>query len=223
MKRPEPFVSVVAIMQDEAHYVDRWLNGLAWVGEFSPCFDELVVLDGGSSDETVERLRAKGVTTEFREFEDDFAAQRNAVEDLATHDWVFHLDADEVPSLGLLHGLSDIVANLEEAGMNSLGLPRLNFIDQKLQAGPGHLGLDYQYRLKRRRLLWVGRVHEEVHGRVSKCTRACARRCGTTSARCCGCAEARLVEGHFIIHDKRSDRHRERNALFDEIAGGVAR
>lgn len=59
-------------------------------------FDDLVVLDSGSTDRTVERARAAGAQVYTHAFE-NFAAQRNhAHETIAfRHPWVFHLDADE--------------------------------------------------------------------------------------------------------------------------------
>lgn len=59
--------------------------------------DDIVVLDSGSTDRTVELARAAGarvITHPFR----DFASQRNHAHAAAAfrHDWVFHLDADEV-------------------------------------------------------------------------------------------------------------------------------
>ena len=197
-----PHVTVVAIMQNEAHYVDRWLSALSLRNGVSPCFDEVIVLDGGSTDDTIARLRANQIRVQERTFDHDFAAQRNAVETFAHSDWVFHVDADEIPSLGLMDGLREIVAGHGEAGYDCVGVPRLNFIGGVLQAGVGHEGLDYQYRLKRKGLPWVGRVHEEVPGRRS--------------------VELKLVQGHFLIHDKLRARHEERNRLWGDIEAGRA-
>ncbi len=197
---PLPQITVVAIMQDEAHYVDRWLGALGLRNGRSPHFDEVIVLDGGSTDDTVVRLRSNQIRVQDRLFENDFAAQRNAVETFAHSDWVFHMDADEIPSLGLLSGLRSLVNGHDEAGFDCVGIPRLNFIGGVLQPGPGHRGLDFQYRLKRKGLPWVGRVHEEVHGRTS--------------------VELQLVQGHFLIHDKAQERHAARNELYDAIAAG---
>jgi len=58
--------------------------------------DDVVVLDSGSTDRTVELARAAGARVEVNPFV-DFAAQRNhAHRSIAfRHPWVFHLDADE--------------------------------------------------------------------------------------------------------------------------------
>ena len=58
--------------------------------------DDLVVLDSGSRDRTVELARAAGARVFERPF-DNFAAQRNHAQRTIPfrHPWVFHLDADE--------------------------------------------------------------------------------------------------------------------------------
>ena len=58
--------------------------------------DDLVVLDSGSTDRTVEIARAAGARVFTRQF-DNFAGQRNYAQRTIPfrHPWVFHLDADE--------------------------------------------------------------------------------------------------------------------------------
>ncbi len=58
--------------------------------------DDVVVLDSGSTDRTVELARAAGARVFTRPF-DDFAGQRNFAQGEIPfrHPWVFHLDADE--------------------------------------------------------------------------------------------------------------------------------
>lgn len=66
--------------------------------------NDIVVLDSGSTDRTVEIARAAEARVFFRRF-DNFAAQRNYAqrEIPFRNDWVFHLDADEqfTPELDL--------------------------------------------------------------------------------------------------------------------------
>ncbi len=65
--------------------------------------DDIVVLDSGSTDRTVEIARTAGARVLTRPF-DNFASQRNHAqrEIPFRHPWVFHLDADEhmTPELG---------------------------------------------------------------------------------------------------------------------------
>jgi glycosyltransferase involved in cell wall biosynthesis len=186
-------VGLLAIMLDEEQYVDRWARA---VSRIPVPFDRVVVVEGGSSDGTAERLRASDVPFIVEPFSGHFADQRNrGVEHLGT-DWVLELDADEIPSTPLLAGLRDFIRDAEAAEMDCIGIPRLNFIDGALVAGPGHKNLDYQYRLHNRRCHWRGAVHEELTGYRHR------YELGS------------LADGHFIIHDKTSKRHEARNAMY---------
>ena len=57
--------------------------------------DELVVIDTGSTDRTVEIAREAGARVETFAWVDDFAAARNAAFDACTSDWIIWLDADD--------------------------------------------------------------------------------------------------------------------------------
>jgi glycosyltransferase involved in cell wall biosynthesis len=56
--------------------------------------DEVVVLDSGSTDCTVDIARGLGARVETMEFK-GFVEQKNVAMDLCTGDWLFNLDADE--------------------------------------------------------------------------------------------------------------------------------
>jgi len=58
--------------------------------------DDIVVLDSGSTDRTIELARAAGARVFHRNF-DNFAGQRNYAQRSIPfrHPWIFHLDADE--------------------------------------------------------------------------------------------------------------------------------
>ena len=57
--------------------------------------DEIVVLDTGSTDDTLVIAAQGGVNIHRRAWDDDFAAARNACLDKATGDWILWLDAGE--------------------------------------------------------------------------------------------------------------------------------
>ncbi len=57
--------------------------------------DEFVICDTGSSDETVTTARAAGAVVHEIEWDDDFAAARNACWEKTSGDWVLWLDAGE--------------------------------------------------------------------------------------------------------------------------------
>jgi glycosyltransferase involved in cell wall biosynthesis len=61
-----------------------------------PIVDEIVVLDTGSTDDTVEVARSLGARTFRHDWSDDFSAARNESLRHATGDWILMLDADEI-------------------------------------------------------------------------------------------------------------------------------
>lgn len=95
MADPLPF-SVVVLTLNEA------LRLPACLASAAGCND-LVVIDSGSTDGTVDVARAAGARVLVNPFT-DFAAQRNFAHDAAgfRHPWVFHLDADELMTPELL-------------------------------------------------------------------------------------------------------------------------
>lgn len=81
-------VSVFLITKDEADRLPATLAALAWA-------DEIVVVDSGSTDKTVEIARNAGATVEHRDWT-GYGPQKVHAEALCTHDWVLNVDADEV-------------------------------------------------------------------------------------------------------------------------------
>jgi glycosyltransferase involved in cell wall biosynthesis len=191
-------LALLAIMLDESDYVERWAKTVEQAHQLGVAFDQVIVIDGGSTDDTVEKLRQRGITVIVRAFDGHFAEQRNFGISLCNTDWIFELDADEYPSKPLLTGLKTIVADLSRDHVQCAGIPRINLLDGRAVEGPGHNGMDYQYRLHRRECLWTGRVHEEISGYTNR-------------------VELSLSNGHFILHDKTSVRHEVRNAYYRSL------
>lgn len=88
-------LSACWITKNEAENLARSIESLR------DAVDELIVVDTGSTDSTVEVAKSFGARTEHFEWIADFSAARNYALSLATGDLVFFLDADEwfVPAL----------------------------------------------------------------------------------------------------------------------------
>lgn len=86
-------LTVTIVAQDEADRIGRAVESVRWS-------DEVLVVDGGSSDDTVAVARAAGARVVENPWE-GYAAQKNHAVTLASHDWIFGLDADETVSTEL--------------------------------------------------------------------------------------------------------------------------
>ncbi len=83
-------VCAALIVRDEAHHLEQLLPRLAWA-------DQVVIVDGGSTDATVAIARRHGARVIEHPF-DDFASQRNRARLAADCQWILSIDADERPT-----------------------------------------------------------------------------------------------------------------------------
>lgn len=84
-----PKLSLCMIVRNEAAGVDRCLASVKGL------VDEIIVVDTGSDDGTVEVCRGHGAVVHHFPWRDDFSAARNVGLEKATGDWVLVLDADD--------------------------------------------------------------------------------------------------------------------------------
>jgi glycosyltransferase involved in cell wall biosynthesis len=82
-----PALSVTIIAFNEEARLAGALRSVAWA-------DEIVVVDSGSTDGTVEIARQLATRVEVREWP-GYAAQKNYAASIARHDWILSVDADE--------------------------------------------------------------------------------------------------------------------------------
>jgi glycosyltransferase involved in cell wall biosynthesis len=84
-------ISAVIITYNESRNIARCIESLANVA------DEVLVMDSGSTDDTVALSKMCGAVVHTHPF-DNFAAQKNRAAALATYDLILSLDADEALS-----------------------------------------------------------------------------------------------------------------------------
>lgn len=154
-----PTITVAMIVRDEERNLAELLPLLAWS-------DEVVVVDGGSGDGTVEVARDGGCRVVQRRL-DNFAAQRNHALRLARSEWVLSLDADERPTDRLVAEIRQRIAGCPQAAFR---IPIRSSIFGRPVRFSGTQD-DRPIRLFRRGAgRWVGDVHEvlQVRGRVGR-------------------------------------------------------
>lgn len=142
------------IVQDEEAYLADCLASLRGVA------DEIVVLDGGSTDRTVAIAESHGARVQHRPF-DDFGRQKQAALDLAMGDWVLSIDADERLSPALGREIAAIVT--DPGSLDSYLIRReLVYLGRRLRFGGTQD--DWVLRLSRRASARFN--HATVHERM---------------------------------------------------------
>ncbi|MDQ7054373.1 MAG: glycosyltransferase family 2 protein [candidate division KSB1 bacterium] len=153
-------LSVTLIVQNEANNIRECLQSVAWA-------DEIVVVDGGSTDNTV-ALAQEFTDRVLHHPWPGYAAQKQFALEQATCPWVLSIDADERVTPELRDEILGILSQ-EDIPFAGFRIPRLStFLGKFMYHGGWYPG--YQLRLFRRDRVRVteARVHEgfEVDGAV---------------------------------------------------------
>jgi O-antigen biosynthesis protein len=147
-----PRVSVCLIAKNEEQFLLQCLRSVRALAS------QIVVVDTGSTDRTIELARECGAEVHSFSWCDDFSAARNAALEHATGDWVLIIDADEE----LMPEQAEIISS-EMRAAAVMGY-RLPIIDR----GHEQEGCSYVPRLFRNApgLFFVGRIHEQVFSSI---------------------------------------------------------
>jgi glycosyltransferase involved in cell wall biosynthesis len=161
-------ISVIVIAKDEEEVIGRCLESVGWA-------DEIIVLDTGSTDKTVETAQKLGAKV-FKYpdgDETDYSAWRNYGLRQAQGEWVLYLDADERVTPLLKKEIESIINRrpLANSEFAAYAIPRRNI---RLGREMKHGGWwpDYVLRLIRKGRLqrWEGQLHEQpiIKGEVGR-------------------------------------------------------
>jgi glycosyltransferase involved in cell wall biosynthesis len=112
-----PLLSVAIVTFNEEENLARTLASVAWA-------DQIIVIDSGSSDRTVEIARSFNTTVLERPWP-GFAAQKNFAISQCTGDWILTLDADEELSPELQQQIRQTISSQPAA--HAFYLKRRNF------------------------------------------------------------------------------------------------
>jgi len=158
-----PALSVTIITFNEVARLEDAVRSVAWA-------DEILVLDSGSTDGTIDLARRLATRVEVTDWP-GYAAQKNRAAALARHDWILSIDADERVGPELAAAL-EIWKKSDPSAAGYRCARVSKYLGRWIRTTDWYP--DWQLRLyDRRRARWVERrVHESVHadGSVDRLT-----------------------------------------------------
>lgn len=182
--------------------------------------DEVVILDDFSYQTHLDMLQpyidCKFVDKfEQRRLDKDFASQKNYLNSMCTKDWIFQLDADEIPAEGLIMNLKALINANPTVEM--FWLPRINTVEGITEEhckmygyqidDKGRINFpDPQARLYKNsdKIKWVKPVHEILTG--AKVTTALP-----------------FEDDFCLIHKKNIDKQIQQNKFYNEEISGYGK
>jgi glycosyltransferase involved in cell wall biosynthesis len=145
-------ISLAIIARDNEHILPRLLESVKGV------FDEIIVVDTGSTDKTKEVAESYGAKVFDFEWVDDFSAARNFAYSKCTGDWVMWLDTDD--SVINAKEIPKLVEQIDsDTKMGAIVMPYKYIVD----SGGNDLAPQYRIRLTRAgEYQWKGACHEDL-------------------------------------------------------------
>lgn len=147
-------LTVCLIVKNEEHCLGECLTSIKdWA-------DQIVVVDTGSTDNTVQVAKQYDAQIEYFQWNDDFAAARNYGLQFAKGDWILVLDADE-----RIEGDLTILPDLVAKNYEGYYLTVKSFLGmEKIEAE------DHVVRLFRngRGYKFLGTIHEQIAGSIKE-------------------------------------------------------
>ena len=170
-KRPDENYSIAMITYNDVDCIEETLKNV------TPYIkNDFVVVDGGSTDGTLEILKShKDITLLEKKWQDNFEIQKNFALDATTQEWRLLIDADEQYEHLFWNQLPWHIVQAEVNASNCVSVPRINIVDGLTQEMVEENGWilshfnwinypDYQQRLYKRSCKYVGQTHELIVG-----------------------------------------------------------
>jgi glycosyltransferase involved in cell wall biosynthesis len=157
--------------------------------------DEIVIVDTGSTDKTMQIAREFTEKVLAYPLNKDFSAARNRALQKATTTWVFQVDADEWPTVELLRWIKQAIIRGFLSFYDGVRVIRENLVGGKKIGANTY---EWHVRVFRRRYRYVGRIHESINVPYERLISA--------------------PEEFFLLHHKTQARQEMQNARYEEWA-----
>lgn len=151
-------ISLCLIVKDEEKVLKRCIDSM------KGCYDELIIVDTGSTDKTVKIAKSLGARVEHFKWIDDFSAARNYSFSFATKSWIMWVDADDILYEGDAIKFKQNVEQLIKSNPDMIGV-NCPYIYSHESTGTGEIPNFKYHRLriiKKDSGYWVGRIHEYI-------------------------------------------------------------
>jgi glycosyltransferase involved in cell wall biosynthesis len=151
-KKKRMTISACMMVKDEAENLHRCLDSI------KPLVDEIIIVDTGSTDDTVQICEDYGVKVYHHKWEDDYSLHRNQSISYATSDWIFIIDADEEVKFKKGFGPSNI---REQLGLisNDINSGAISLVDIQQERKPLQLHTSRFFR--KGQIKYEGIVHNQ--------------------------------------------------------------
>lgn len=114
-------LSACTIAKNEALNIGKSIDS------YKEYVDEIIIVDTGSTDETIDIAKGKGAKVFNFEWKNDFSAAKNFALDNATGDWIIFLDADEWFDSDTAKNIRTAIENAIRLNYNAVACKMVNF------------------------------------------------------------------------------------------------
>ena len=153
-------LTVVVTTKNEEDKIRKCLESVKWA-------DQIVIVDGYSTDKTLDICREYGAKIVQNKFDGNFDKERNIGIDNATGDWILQLDADEIVTAGFRKDIENVLNT--DGGFNAYKFKRKNYFlgHPMIYGGWYHDSLHF---FKRGFARYKGKIHETliVDGKIGQ-------------------------------------------------------
>lgn len=148
-----PSISLCMIVKNEASFIEQCLNSA------KDLVDEMIIVDTGSTDETINICKNFNAQIYNYEWNNHFADARNFGLDKVKGDWILWIDADEKLDCNKQQLIKDTISQTKAS---MIFLPVINYYGDKLPANTDQAYIYYQPRLFKNNIgiKFYNRIHE---------------------------------------------------------------